>query len=225
MNSGRLIVLVGIDGSGKTTQAKLLVEDMKKSNSDVSYVWSRWEPTVLRPLIKKLKRESMNNKGNPKKKISTLKGKKRKLLNNPVLKWLWLGSFVIDYGIQLFFKIRIKLLKKQTLISDRIYYDSLIDQAINFKESKNLLLYSLNNFWMKLIFPEPQMVIYIDCPEEIAYARKSDLFTPNIEYLTDRRKLYLELADKYKWIIMDGTMPIDDIAVQIREKVNKQLYI
>ena len=35
MNNGRLIVLVGIDGSGKTTQAELLVEDLKKRVQEI----------------------------------------------------------------------------------------------------------------------------------------------------------------------------------------------
>lgn len=74
---------------------------------------------------------------------------------------------------------------------------------------------------MKVVFPEPDMVMYIDCPEEIAFKRKDD--APDVEYLADRRELYKYLAAKYNWISIDGTLPVGEIASQIMSKVINRL--
>jgi thymidylate kinase len=129
----------------------------------------------------------------------------------------------MDYGLQIFIKIRIRLLKRQLIISDRIFYDSVIDQAVNLDRRKDHLLNSLDSFWFKIIFPEPSLVIYVDCPGDIAYKRKND--APNVEYLMNRRTLYLTLASKYGWIKIDGTLPIEEISVQIKNIVYTRLGI
>jgi len=229
MRRGSLIVFTGIDGSGKTTQAKLLVDSLNRDGLCVSYVWNRWEPFFLRPLIKKWKHNVIklttdNELAGLNPDFNRIKYKKRKLLGNPVLRWLWLISFFVDYGVQVFIKVRIRLLKKCLVISDRTFYDSVIDQAVNLGKNRDWLLNSLDSFWMKIFFPEPDMVIYIDCPEEIAFSRKMDERTPNIEYLIERRELYLALAGKYNWVKLDGTLPIDEVADRIKDRV-KKIYI
>ena len=228
MRRGSLIVFTGIDGSGKTTQAKLLVDSLNRDGLCVSYVWNRWEPFFLRPLIKKWKHNATkptadNEPAGLSSDFNRIKYKKRKLLDNPFLRWLWLISFFVDYGVQVFVKVRLRLLRKCPVISDRTFYDSVIDQAVNLGKNRDWLLNSLDSFWMKFLFPKPDMVIYIDCPEEIAFSRKMDERTPNIEYLIERRELYLALAGKYNWVKLDGTLPIDEIAVQVKGKVYKKL--
>ena len=225
MSRGYLIVFTGIDGSGKTTQAKLLVKNLKNEGLNVSYVYSRWKQLSLRHLIRIWKSnitKSLSESG-AKKDNNIIKRKKQKLLNNPIFRWLWLISFFIDYGLQIFIKIRIKLFRNRLIVSDRIFYDSIIDQAVNLGERKNLLLDCLDSFWMKVFFPKPDIVIYIDCPEDIAFSRKND--TPDIEYLTERRRLYIKLADKYGWIKIDGTLPLDEVAVKIKNTFYNQLSI
>lgn len=223
MRRGCLIVFTGIDGSGKTTQADLLVKCLQKDGIDVSYVWSRWEPLLLRPVINRWKNKRTKNIDKPNHDFNEFKNRKKKLLHNPIFRKLWLISFFIDYGIQIFIKIRIRLLKKELIISDRIFYDSVIDQAINLGDRKAWMLDSLDSFWMKMIFPEPSMVIYVDCPADIAFLRKDD--APNVEYLMERRDLYLKLADKYGWIKVDGTLPVDEIAIQIKDNVYNKFNI
>ena len=99
MSRGYLIVFTGIDGSGKTTQAKLLVKNLKNEGLNVSYVYSRWKQLSLRHLIRIWKSnitKSLSESG-AKKDNNIIKRKKQKLLNNPIFRWLWLISFFINY--------------------------------------------------------------------------------------------------------------------------------
>ncbi|MBI5056323.1 MAG: hypothetical protein HZB61_06900 [Nitrospirae bacterium] len=224
MNRGYLIVLIGIDGSGKTTQAKLLIENIRKKGIEADYVWSRWEPSLLRPLIKRWKKTAVKDVVKSNSDSSEMKKKKQKLLVNPIFRLLWLGFFFMDYSIQIFMKVRIRLLKKRLIISDRIFYDSMIDQAINLTDRNDWLLNNLNSFWMKILFPVPDLVIYIDCPADIAFLRKPDEGV-DINYLTERRRLYLQLSEQYGWITINGASPVDEIAVEINDNVCKRLHI
>ena len=217
MKKGHLIVFTGIDGSGKTTQANLLVEQLKKDGIDVLYVWSRWEPFLLRPFITRWKKQHTKHDTNPDGDYRTLKNRKKLLLDNPYFRFLWLTLFFIDYGVQIFARVRIELTKKDLIVSDRIFFDSIIDQSINLGSRKNLILDKLDSFWMRWIFPRPDMVICVDCPSDIAFSRKED--APNINYLTERRKLYLDLLEKYKWIKIDGTLPVNEIAIKVKGEV------
>lgn len=85
------------------------------------------------------------------------------------------------------------------------------------------MLEGLDSFWIRMIFPKPDTVVYVDCPGEVAMSRKDD--APNLEYLLDRRKLYLALAGKYGWIKVDGTMPVDEVFKRVKDSVYKKLGI
>ncbi|GAB4534011.1 MAG: hypothetical protein Fur0020_00250 [Thermodesulfovibrionia bacterium] len=108
-------------------------------------------------------------------------------------------------------------LMREMIISDRLFYDSFVDQAINLGYNVERLVRILDSSLLKSLFPSPDLVIYIDCPEDIAFNRKDD--APDIEYLRERRLMYKGLADRYGWVIVDGTLPVNDINKQIKEIV------
>ncbi|MHA1341450.1 MAG: dTMP kinase [Promethearchaeota archaeon] len=223
MEKGFLIAFIGVDGSGKTTQAKLLFERLKQDGLQVSYVWSRWDPIFLRPLINIWKKTIKRDMTKSNYEVSQMKNTKKRLLNNFVFRWLWLVCFLVDYGVQMFIKMRIELFRRKVIISDRTFYDSLIDQAINLGNKKSLLLDNVNIFFMNIFFPQPDLIIYLDCPVDIAFFRKVDV--PDIEYIKERKELYLKLASKYGWTKVDGALDIDDISAQVRDKVYSKLGI
>jgi dTMP kinase len=222
MKRAYLIVFTGIDGSGKSTQAKRLIKSLEEDNIEVSYIYCRWDQILL-ALIKDMWKRSLAKKRavSDKEFDRVKKEERRKLLSNPIFRRLWLIYFFIDYFLQLFVKLHIRLINKKLIISDRFVFDSVIDQAVDLGEDKNKLLDKLDSFLFRILFPHPDLVIYVDCPEKVAFSRKNDI--PDIDYLFERRELYLKLAQKYNWFKVDGTLPADEIAMQIRNKVFQDL--
>jgi len=220
-----LIAFTGIDGSGKTTQARLLVDALRQKGVKVSYVWCRWEPLIVRPFVRVWKgrkrrvAEERDVSG-----YKSLQIEKEKVLDNAVIRSLWILLFLLDYALQVFFRLRIKSIRGGIIVSDRLFYDSFIDQAVNLgRRGEGWLTESLGSWWVKILFPAPDMVIYIDCPEIVAFERKGD--TVDIEYLVERRRLYLGLAGRYDWLVLDGALSTDEVARQVRMAVYKRLGV
>lgn len=214
------ICFVGIDGSGKTTQAELLLSALKEKGISANYVWNRWTPILLKPAIALWKKKvgganSVTNDGYQK-----VEQGKQGLLSNPVVRFLWLALFLLDYSVQVFFKVRLPLLWSKIMISDRTFYDSIIDQEVNLKDKNGTLLNQLDSWWMRLLFPKPTLVFYIDCIPETAFARKKD--APNIKYLADRRTLYLVLAKRFGWMVVDGTKTPNEVHEDIKKMMVKE---
>ncbi len=46
-----------------------------------------------------------------------------------------------------------------------------------------------------------------------------------MEYISERRNLYLKLADRYDWIQIDGTLSAEKIAAQIKDHVYKRMSV
>jgi thymidylate kinase len=83
MKKGTLIAFTGIDGSGKTTQADLLVKNLLKDGIEAAYVWSRWEPFLVRPFIAKWKEKKTNCRDKIGDQYNGIRVEKQRLLENP----------------------------------------------------------------------------------------------------------------------------------------------
>ncbi|HUU41342.1 MAG TPA: hypothetical protein VMW42_10390, partial [Desulfatiglandales bacterium] len=64
------------------------------------------------------------------------------------------------------------------------------------------------------------LVFLIDLPEEIAFTRKNDI--QSVEYLRERRHIYIEMADRYGFIKLDGQAKPETILTQARQAVEKK---
>lgn len=211
-----LIYISGIDGCGKTTQAKLLVEALNHKGLNAQYKWVRWEP-LFRKLISIFRtakvKQADNNRGNvgtENVNYSNWLNFKRNLLAKPLIRILWLFYASLDYFID--YKKRFKNISTNVVIVDRYVNDFIIDQAVNLN-----LPPEMSGEIKKLLFLKtfriPDYNIIIDLPAEVGYKRKSD-GTP-LSYLKARERYY-EALEGPNTLHLNGLLSIDTIASRIK---------
>lgn len=204
-----LICFTGIDGSGKTTIAKEIDQKLRKNNVNSIYVYGRVIPTISRLfmwlgrvfILKKRKSSIFKD-------YTNYSNEKSKIFSNVFLAKLFELIMLADHIIQINLKIRILLLLEKCVICDRYIHDTVITDI-----SANLGYDSVqSNILIKKtlsLVPKPDLIFYIDIPEEIAYSRKDDV--PHINYLQIRKKLYDDLERSFEIIKIDGTETIKEI--------------
>jgi len=205
------ICIIGIDGSGKTTLASTVAQELYSRDKDYIYVYGLMTPALTKPLLSVGRRIFTSGKSKKKNYKGFLEAKKKGMKKYPFLYLLYRGITFVDCYPQVFWKISIPLLKGKKIVSDRYIYDLLVDMELNSESNVSRIKKSLGAYFR--VLPKPDKVYLLDVPPEVAISRKSDI--PDIHYLQVRRYLYQSLADDLNMIILDGAKPIETLSGQI----------
>jgi thymidylate kinase len=193
----RFTCIVGIDGSGKTTLAKDLAQEI---GPRTQYLYLRYQPVLLRPALRILRKAMRNysfSRG-----YSDYEARKVELWSrHGVLSRIFRALLLVDYFLQLQWKLAPARLTRAPIVADRYFHDTVItDLAIDFNLSEAACERILNGLHSVLF--QPDVVIYLDVSPEIAMSRKSDI--PDISYLTVRKRYYDYLARAFGWHVVDA---------------------
>lgn len=209
-----ILVLSGLDGTGKSSQARILSERLFGSGIRVNTIWNRWKPVLTLPLIKMARRSISPVRDAQTADYSNFTEKKRDRMRSPLKRDLWQTVVWSEYAMQVNFRLAVGGYPFRGIISDRYVYDTLVDMAINFSATSTDLERLCEHALFSL-FPRPAKLIVIDIDPEVGARRKSDGTPP--EYLADRRQLYLEMARITGAPVIDGCGSIENIAEEIWE--------
>ncbi len=193
LKEGILIVFEGIDGCGKTTQAKLLFEKLKSLGFD----------TIL------LKEPSSSKWGKEIKRLS--------LFENSITPEKELKLFIKDREENTNKNIKPALREKKIVILDRYYFSTIAYQGA--KGIDIDLIKKLN----KNIAIEPDIVFILDIEpniglERIENRKKKEKLFEQENYLNRVREIYNSLKGKNIFKI-DGSKKIDEIRKEIEKIV------
>jgi dTMP kinase len=196
MASGKFIVFEGIEGSGKSTQAKLFYDELVKRGEKCILTA---EPTTS--LVGKMIRELLKS-GNP--------------VDMRTLQLL----FIADRSEHIESLIKPKLEEGYTVISDR-YAPSTIAYGTSFGKKAGLRLGYLTNIHKPFLAPD--LLFFIDVPPERALERiqKRGGVKERFDELKSLQKLdenYDLLSRKYypgTWKNIDGDRPVDFVTADL----------
>ena len=205
---GRLIAIEGIDGSGKTTQARKTAEILKEKGTEAIYTK---EPTdgEIGKMIRRI-----------------LAGEKK---FEPASFQYLFSADRVEHQEEI-----LELLKKgKIVVSDRYFWSSVpygaTDRGIDFKKNQDesdilLVCYSILSFYHQFIVPDK--TIYINVSPKIAIERlKKARHIPDIY---DKIEKLEKISAGYDWlikkfpeefVIIDGTKPVEEVSQDLFEQV------
>lgn len=213
-----LICFVGIDGSGKTTNAKRLAAWLAKKDVKVKYIWSRFDPFLLRlPALLINKLIFSNNTRMVYDRYSKPKGK---LLNNIAVYLLYQYVLLFDSILSTIVRVWPYMHPSElVVICDRFVYDAVVCLADDLKYYPKKV-WRILNLAIKAV-PKPDLVFLIDVPETIAFQRKNDIASP--EFISRRRQFYLLVGELCRMNKLDGSKSLEELDEIIRPMAEELL--
>lgn len=189
-----IISIVGIDGSGKTTQAKLLVNKLKNKGYSVKYI----RPTYL--LYDKLKRNNSAILYSPRKIVR--KNHKPNFLKKNIINLSALFYAYITWVI-----IRIISFNK-IIVCDRYFYQFFYD------------LHGQNSIKILNILPKPDLTILLQDNLTNLWSRMDD-FDQKMDkkYYEDLTIFFNKLADYNNFISINASLNKTEVSEKIYQEV------
>ncbi len=214
--NSKLINVVGIDGAGKTILCKALLQAVQKRYPATEYVHSYHEPFILKP-IKFLARTIFMRGVDESIDYSRYRERKfyasnRYRLLSTIYGFIW----ILDYSLQTMMKVGLLRFLGRRIIIDRYVFDTVLNASLTSNwppEITHRLVATLLK-----VLPKPDVVFLIDLPEVVAFERKMDI--QSVEYLHERRRLYLDMADRYGFVKLNGQDRPQAVLAQVLQDLN-----
>ena len=189
----RIIVAIeGIDGCGKTTQAKMLVDRLENEGYKAVYV----QPIFM--LLNILTR----SKGNDVAPISPRKTRTSQMSNSDkhgkrlFSKKLFMGLLGYPYALATYIFIKFYLSKNKIVVCDRYFYQFFFDLFGDLSES------------IIKFFPRPDIAFFLDGDLDIFYSRMDNSFDASVgrDYYAEVLSLYRRVSQKCGFIQIDAKL-------------------
>jgi len=194
-HKGKFICIEGVDGSGKTTQAKRLVRNLRSKDYDAVYTT---EPSAgkIGALIRG----------------SVLTSKSREPVAFEAL------LFAADRVDHVQTEVEPLLKQGKIVVCDRYLFSSLAYQG-----AAGLDLHwmdCINKFALK-----PDLTLLLDVSPQVAISRlnRKKSVMETLRNLVKVREVYLDLAQQQCMVTLDGNKPIDEIAKDVLKIVLEEL--
>jgi thymidylate kinase len=215
------VALIGPDGAGKTTIARMIE---KSFPVPVKYLYmgvSADSSNIALPttrVIEYFKRLRRRKKGvalpkNISPNHPALRGKHKKSGLRALLR---LANRLAEEWYRQFLSWNYRR-KGHVVIYDRHYkFDFELDKASASNEKRHLMDW-LHRWFLATVYPAPDMVVYLDAPAEVLFARKGE-FT--LEWLESRRQAFISQGEKTpNFFQIDATQPLEAVYASVTERI------
>lgn len=217
-----LIVIEGLDGSGKSTQVKLLMDRLKKENIPLKQIKLPDYDDASSTLVKMYLGGEFGS--------------------DPSDVNIYAASsfYAVDRYASYSRHWKEDYQNGTVIIADRYTSSNAVHQTVKLPKSEweNYLSWLSDYEYNKMGIPKPTKVIYLDMPVEISQKLmtkryngdevKKDVHEANVSYLLKCRESAAFAAEKFGWTSIkcsdgENPLPIEEIAQNIYNEVKKEI--
>ncbi len=209
---GLLIAFSGIDGSGKTTQVKLLGNKLRSKGIGTLKMWSRWRPLLSLPLLEVLLRTGQVKI----QKADFLTIVEFQVPKNESIAALWVFVTQLENLLKTSLKLILPLMLGRAVVCDRYVLDLMVDGISDLHDPPSKVRFG---FKLLRLLPRPDFAFLVDIDAEAAYARKPDL--PSVSHNVARIQQYHALYNQVGVRIIDGRNPPEVIHREVWTRVSE----
>ena len=213
-----LVCLIGADGSGKTTLANRLVDELA---GQASCVWLGAESILMRPVRAILRMILRRGAGRGGRHTSSAVEASRKQSIARRFRWLrapYIALVLFDYWLQYQLK-RARFQHTRILILDRYLFDVAVNLAITLGWSEDELIDFLQRHFHR--FSLPRVCCLLRVEPEISIQRKNDI--PDAKYIEMRVNFYERIARDFGFSVLEASNSISDNLGRLMEIVEARL--
>ena len=103
----------------------------------------------------------------------------------------------------------------RVVIFDRHFYPDYY--AFDIASKERSWLQRWHGFMLSRVFPRPEMVIFLDAPSDVLFARKGE---GTVELLEARRQDYLKVQDQFKcFVSVDARQSVEEVAEEVAHRI------
>jgi thymidylate kinase len=207
----RFVYITGCDGTGKTTQARLLLEQLQQQGVKVRHVWLRFPFLFSAPLLAFARWRGYS--------WSEVHGQvrhgywdfHRSRLMRSVFPWvLW-----VDAAIATLWKVYLPLRFGYTIVCERFVLDMLVDLAVAYEDTSFFL--RPPGKWYVNLLPGRVRVIILDLDAETIRLRRPDLVS---DHQLDRRlQAFMQLCQVSQLPVLSSRTDIQVLNQSIRKRL------
>lgn len=165
----KLFCIMGVDGAGKTTHTKILMNRLDNSQMKYKYVWFRFFHYTSYIILFYCKITGLTRYEN----IDGEKLGYHEFHKSKIISTLYPYFLFVDMVPAYFFKIFLPIKLGYILVCDRFIYDTLVDLMIDLEDFEIYNKYPVKLF-LKLI-PDNNLTIFLCLDEETIRNRREDL--------------------------------------------------
>jgi thymidylate kinase len=212
----KMICLIGIDGSGKTTHARELIDNLHKSGIKCKYVWFGTAYFFAYPFMIASRMLGFTTTHQTK---SGLIVSEHKYYENKAISGIWPWVQFLDAMIFVNLLVKPLLWRGFTVVCDRFIPDIVVDLMVDTNDRE--LHKSLVGQLMFRLMPRSLLLVNIDVNEKTVQRRKNDVL--GLGYLRRKRNGYQIISHYLEVPTVSAEAPFVFVQQHLDELIHNQI--
>ena len=213
MKHRRFIYVTGADGTGKSTQARLVIDHLRSQGIQCRHLWLRFPFFFSLPLLLYARWRGYSWY----EKDGGVRHGYWDFRNSWGLRVLLPWVLFLDATLAAVRKVYIPLWLGSTLVCERFVWDMLVDLAVAFGDG-DIHRRLPGRLYMHLL-PRDTVIILLDLDSETIRGRRTDLKADR--RLDARLQAFRSMAITYSIPVISSTIPIEEVNQRIQEIINR----